>query len=82
MPMAKPEDFGGKDIKNEWCVHCCNPDGSHKIRQEVREGMIEFMSSDEGKKMMEQIGQKVCETREEAEEAVDLQMSQMPAWKE
>ncbi|MFC2013749.1 VOC family protein [Chloroflexota bacterium] len=43
MPMAKPEDFGGGNPVNIYCVHCSNPDGSLKSYDEVFNGMVNFV---------------------------------------
>jgi uncharacterized glyoxalase superfamily protein PhnB len=68
MPMTKLEDFGGGKSGNLYCVHCSNPDGSLKSREEVFEGMVNFMM----------MSQKM--NRETAQGAVRERMSQMPAW--
>ena len=68
MPMTKPEDFGGGNPANLYCVHCSNPDGSLKNREEVFEGMVSFM-------MMSQ-----NMDRKAAESAAKDYMSKMPAW--
>ena len=68
MPMAKPEDFGGGNPENLYCVHCSNTDGSLKNYEEVFEGMVNFMVS----------SQKM--DRKTAESAVKERMSSMPAW--
>ena len=39
----KPEDFGGQNPDNLYCVHCSNPDGSLKSYDEVLKGMVVFM---------------------------------------
>jgi len=68
MPMTKPEDFGGGNPENIYCVYCSNPDGSLKGYKEVFEGMVNFMIT----------SQKV--DRKTAESAVKERMSRMPAW--
>ena len=68
MPMTKLEDFGGGNPANIYCVYCSNPDGSLKTREEVFEGMVNFMM----------MSQKV--DRKTAEGAVKERMSKMPAW--
>ena len=68
MPMTKLEDFGGGNPANIYCVHCANPDGSLKSRNEVFAGMVNFM-------MMSQNMDK-----ETAERAAKEYMSKMPAW--
>ena len=68
MPMTKPEDFGGGNSANIYCVNCANPNGSLKSYDEVFEGMVNFM-------MMSQ-----NMDRETAEKAAKEYMSKMPAW--
>ena len=68
MPMTKPEDFGGGNPANIYCVHCSNPDGSLKSRDEVFEGMVNFMM----------ISQNM--DRGIAEGAAKEYMAKMPAW--
>jgi uncharacterized glyoxalase superfamily protein PhnB len=68
MPMVKPEDFGGGNLENKYCVHCTYPDGSLKSYDEALEGMTNFMM-----KMQNM-------DRETAEKAAREYMSNMPAW--
>ena len=68
MPMAKPEDFGGGNPENLYCVHCSKPDGSLKSYEEVFEGMVNFIM----------MSQKV--DRKTAESAAKVHMAVMPAW--
>ena len=68
MPMTKPEDFGGGNLANIYCVHCSKPDGSLKSYEEVFEGMVNFMMT----------SQKM--DRKTAETAAKEYMSKMPAW--
>ena len=68
MPMTKPDDFGGGNPENLYCVYCSNPDGSLKSREQVFQGMVNFMMTSE--KM----------DRETAESAVKERMARMPAW--
>ena len=68
MPLTKPEDFGGGDPTNIYCMHCSNPDGSLKSYEDVFEGMVNFMM----------MSQKM--DRETAENAAKEYMSKMPAW--
>lgn len=68
MPMAKPEDFGGGNPENLYCVHCAKPDGSLKSYEEVFEGMVKFMM----------MSQKL--DRKTAESAAEAHMAVMPAW--
>jgi uncharacterized glyoxalase superfamily protein PhnB len=68
MPMTKPEDFGGGNPENLYCVYCSNPDGSLKSYKEVFEGMVNFMM----------MSQKM--DRKTAESAAKERMVKMPAW--
>ncbi|MGA8849109.1 MAG: VOC family protein [Dehalococcoidia bacterium] len=68
MPMTKPEDFGGGNPENLYCVYCSNPDGSLKSYKEVFEGMVNFMV----------MSQKM--DRKTAESAAKERMAKMPAW--
>ena len=68
MPMTKPEDFGGGNPDNIYCAHCSNADGSLKSRQEVYEGMVNFMMASQNM------------DKKTAEAAAEDYMSQMPAW--
>ena len=68
MPMSKPEDFGGGNPANIYCVHCSHPDGSLKSRDEVFAGMVNFMMTSQNM------------NRETAEIAAREYMAKMPAW--
>ena len=68
MPMTKPEEFGGGYPENIYCVHCSHPDGSLKSREEVFEGIVNFMMTSQNM------------NRETAESAAKEYMSKMPAW--
>jgi len=68
MPMIKPEEFGGGNPENLYCVYCSKPDGSLKSYKEVLEGMVNFMIT----------SQKM--DRKTAESAVKGRMARMPAW--
>jgi len=68
MPITKPENFGGGNPENLYCIYCSNPDGSLKNREEVFEGMVNFMM----------VSQKV--DRKIAESAAKEFMTKMPAW--
>jgi uncharacterized glyoxalase superfamily protein PhnB len=68
MPMTKPEEFGGGNPGNLYCVYCSKPDGSLKSYKDVFVGMVNFMIT----------SQKM--DRKTAESAVKERMSQMPAW--
>jgi len=68
MPLAKPEDFGGGNPENLYCVHCSNADGSLKSHDEVLAGMVNFMIKFQNM------------DREAAEKAAKEHMAKMPAW--
>jgi uncharacterized glyoxalase superfamily protein PhnB len=68
MPMIWPEDFGGGNSENPYCVYCSKPDGSLKSREEVFENMVNFMMKSQNM------------DRETAEVATREHMAKMPAW--
>ena len=68
MPMTKPEEFGGGNTENLYCVHCTYPDGRLKTRDDALEGMVAFMMA------TQKLG------REQAEAAAKEYMARMPAW--
>lgn len=68
MPMTRPEDCGGGNPNNIYCVNCTNPDGSLKSYEEVLEGMTNYMMAFRNL------------DREAAEKAAKEYMSTMPAW--
>jgi len=68
MPMTKPEDFGGENPGNIYCVHCANADGSLKSYDEVFRSMVNFMM------MFQKMD------GETAEKAIKALMAKMPAW--
>jgi uncharacterized glyoxalase superfamily protein PhnB len=68
MPMTKPDECGGGNPENLYCVYCSNPDGNLKSYKEVFEGMVKFMMT----------SQKM--DRKTAESAAKERMSRMPAW--
>ena len=70
MPMEKPEDFAGGDLKKDWCCHCATADGSLKTYEEALAGMAEFMTTTQG----------IAE--EAARDAAKSYMQTMPAWKD
>lgn len=78
MPMQKDEDHGGNDASNDWCVHCCHEDGSHKSYNEVLNGMATFMLSD----ACSQAGMEKSENMEEALIRAKKYMQSMPGWSE
>ena len=68
MPMTRPEEFGGGNPANIYCVNCSNPDGTLKSREEVYEGMVNFMMKSQNM------------DRKTAEGAAKEYMAKMPAW--
>jgi uncharacterized glyoxalase superfamily protein PhnB len=68
MPMTKPEEFGGGNEENIYCVHCTNADGILKSQGEVFEGMVNFMMRTQNL------------DRVQAEIAAKKHMAKMPAW--
>jgi len=68
MPMTKPEDFGGGNPENLYCVHCSRPNGTLKSYEEALKGMTNFMMST------------MNMDRKTAEAAAKEHMTKMPAW--
>jgi uncharacterized glyoxalase superfamily protein PhnB len=68
MPMTRPEEFGGGNPQNLYCVNCTHRDGRLKSHQEVLDGMVAFMMA------TQKLG------RKEAELAAEEYMAKMPAW--
>jgi len=69
MPMKEPEEFGGQNTKNKYCVHCTKPDGMLKSYDETLAGMSNFMAKTKNI------------TPEKAVEMAKAYMKTMPAWK-
>lgn len=69
MPMNKPEDFGGKNTLNKYCVYCTNEKGVLKPFKEKFSDMTNFImkTSDVNMDAAKQIARET--------------MSKMPAWK-
>jgi len=68
MPMTKPEDFGGGNPDNIYCVYCSNPDGGLKSYDEIYQGMVKFMMKSQNM------------DKETAEKAATEYLLKMPAW--
>ena len=68
MPMTKPEEFGGGNPANLYCVHCANEDGTLKSYDEVLSGMVNLMMTSQNM------------DKETAEAAARDYMAKMPAW--
>jgi hypothetical protein len=68
MPMMIPEQYGGGNRENRYCVHCCHPDGRLKSYEDILEGMVGLMMNSRGL------------DRLAAEAAAGEYLSTMPAW--
>ena len=68
MPMTSPEEHGGGNKENIYCVRCCHEDGTLKTFDEVLEGMTGFMMESRGM------------DRAAAESAARDYLAMMPAW--
>lgn len=77
MPLLENSDFGGNNLKNDWCINCCNSDGSHKTYEEIVESMTNFMLTEQGEKIS---GVK-HNSYEESKAVTILYLSKMPAFK-
>ncbi len=76
MPMATPEDHGAGDINNDWCLHCCHLDGSHKTYEEVLEGLSVYLMSE----AVEQLGVPKAGNVTEARVRAGAYLAHQPAW--
>ena len=70
MPMGKPEDFGGKNPKNSYCVYCSNPAGDLKSYEEVLNGMVAFIIKTQGL------------NNDDSLKKAKEHMARMPAWRQ
>ena len=68
MPMMGPEQCGGGNAENKYCVHCCNSDGRLKSYEDVLEGMVGLMINNRGM------------DRAAAASAASEYLATMPAW--
>jgi AcrR family transcriptional regulator len=68
MPMSRPEDFGGGDVTNIYCVHCTDAQGVLKPYEVKLEEMAQFIASRSGA------------TIEAARVTAAENMARMPAW--
>jgi hypothetical protein len=70
MPMNKPSDFAMSDVSKDYCLYCCNPDGSMQSYEEKLEGMTAFIFKTQG------LDDKA------ARSAAQTMMAKLPAWKD
>ena len=68
MPMNSAADYGGGNTENNYCIHCCQPDGSLKSYNEVHEGMVNLFMKTRNL------------DRNSAGQAAKDYMASMPAW--
>jgi hypothetical protein len=68
MPMNCAADYGGGNTENNCCIHCCQPDGSLKSYNEVRQGMVTLFMKTRGM------------DKDRAEQAAKDYLAAMPAW--
>ena len=68
MPMTFPQEHGGGDKENHYCVRCCHPDGSLKNFEEVLERMTGFLMDSRNM------------NKDAAEKAAREFLAMMPAW--
>lgn len=69
MTMSRPSQHGNGNSGGRFCIYCTDLAGNLKPRSEIREGMIQYTMKLESW------------TREQAEQVVDMQLSQLPAWR-
>jgi hypothetical protein len=70
MPMNKAEDFAMGDQNKDYCLYCCNPDGSMHSYEQKLEGMTAFIVKTQG------LDEKT------ARSAAQSMMANLPAWKD
>ncbi|MDD3909859.1 zinc ribbon domain-containing protein [Syntrophomonas wolfei] len=70
MPMNKPADFAMGDESKDYCLYCCNPDGSMHSYEEKLNGLTAFIIRTQG--LDEQAA---CS-------AAQSMMAKLPAWKD
>jgi uncharacterized glyoxalase superfamily protein PhnB len=70
MPIHRPDEWGGGNPANPYCVRCTETDGSLKSFDDVRENMAAFLMQIQDL------------SRDMAEEKADTYLSGMPAWVE
>ena len=68
MPMTRPDEFGGGDVTNIYCVHCTDENGILKPYDVKLEEMAQFIASRSGA------------TMESARLTAAENMAKMPAW--
>lgn len=73
----KNEDHGDKDPQNEWCWHCCHPDGTHKSYEEVVADTAKWMMSEE----CEKAGFPRAISEREARARAEANFLQQPYWR-
>ena len=69
MPMESPDDFGGKNPKNQYCTHCTDAEGKLTA---TYEGIVDYYTDD----YIERRGLDAQQARKLAEAFVAKQ----PAW--
>jgi hypothetical protein len=68
MPMTRPEEFGGGDVTNVYCVHCTDENGVLKPYEVKLEEMAQFIASRSGA------------TMDAARQTAAENLARMPAW--
>ena len=72
MVMTIDKHHGGGDPKNPRCVNCCHPDGTFKSREEVFEGTVNWLLSDQCAQDGFPQAQSIDEAKERAEKILQL----------
>ena len=68
LPMTQPSQHAMGDPENPLCIYCTDAAGGLKPREEIREGMIQYVMKLEDW------------TQDKAAADVDRQMATLPAW--
>ncbi len=70
MPMNNPSDFAMSDESKDYCLYCCNPDGSMHSYEETLDGITAYIIDTQG-----------LDDRT-ARSAAQNMMAKLPAWKD
>ena len=69
MPLEKPEQFGGGNPKNAYCIYCTNEKGELLDYETILEGNVQFYMKEQGL------------DKEAARDLSVSYLSTLPAWK-
>ncbi len=73
--LIKKEDHGGSDPKNTWCKDCCNPNGSHKTKEEIKKNVAKLFTKIDISKLLGE-----SPAIDEIDKMAEDYLKRMPAW--